>query len=99
ITEYYYDLNEIKDPYAVAPEEEEGGGPNWFLILLIILLVAAAAFALMKRKQIRSKLGKRAKPEQAEVKEPAPVSADEPELTSGPLEPEVVPDAPPDESG
>lgn len=97
ITEYYYDLNEIKDPYAAPPEGKEEGGPNWLLIFLIILLVSAAVLAFMKRKQIRRRLGRGAGTE--EVKEPAPVSEEEPELTSGPLEPEIVPDAPSGESG
>ncbi|MEA3559659.1 MAG: S8 family serine peptidase, partial [Candidatus Thermoplasmatota archaeon] len=71
ISEYYYDLNEIKDPHAVPPDGGGGGGASWLLILLIlVVLVAVVVFAYMKRQQIMSKLGRGAKQEQVTVKDP-----------------------------
>lgn len=73
ITEYYYDLREVKDPTAVASEGEEDDGTNWLLILFILaILIGAGVFLYMKRHQIQSKMNRGAKKEQVSVKEPEP---------------------------
>ncbi|MFO8051516.1 MAG: S8 family serine peptidase [Thermoplasmatota archaeon] len=77
ISEYYYDLGEVKDPYAAPDEGGEEGGVSWLLILLIIAVLAAAGiFAYKKKDRIRSMLNRGPGKEHTSSNEPEIAPAD-----------------------
>jgi serine protease AprX len=76
MTEYYYDLGEVKDPNAVTPTGGEDKGANWLLIILIILVVAGiGVFLFIKRNQLIGMFGNVKKPEAVQVKAPEAASS------------------------
>ena len=69
MTESYFDLREVSDPYYGEETGGGGGGPDWLLIILILLILGGiGAFLYMKRKTFFSKMASMKKAEQVEVK-------------------------------
>jgi len=76
VTEYYYDLGEVKDPNAVDQGPPKEKGLNWLLIFFILAIIATVAVVVyVKRNAIFNKLNTMKKPEMVQVKETSEASS------------------------
>ncbi|MBN1389256.1 MAG: S8 family serine peptidase [Candidatus Thermoplasmatota archaeon] len=72
LTEYYYDLGEVRDPNAGEEPPEKEGGLGWLLIFLVLVVLAAVAVVVyFKRTQLKGMLDNMRKKGKVQMKERA----------------------------